>query len=75
MKKVLAAIRRAYDWAVPTFLVGREKAVAAFLAPIVVAQLARFIPSVHVSSSLVEQVLGALVISLTVHQITNTPEG
>ena len=75
MKKFLAAIRRAYDWAVPTFLVGREKAVAAFLTPIIVAQLARFVPSVHVSSSLVEQVIGAVIISLTVHTVTNTPVG
>jgi hypothetical protein len=51
---------------------GREKAVAAFLAPIIVAQLARFVPGVHVGVSLVEQVIAAVITSAAVHQTTNT---
>ena len=57
---------------IPSFLLGREKAVAAFVAPLILAQLARFAPSLNIDPSLAVQVLGAILLSLTVHQTTNT---
>ena len=56
---------------VPDFLLGREKAVAAFLTPIVVAQVLPLI-GVDVPGSLVEQLLLAVVTSVTVHTTSNT---
>lgn len=51
----------------------RKKAVAAFLAPIVVAQLARLVPGVHVDVSVVDQLIAAAITGLTVHGVTNKP--
>ena len=62
----------ARNYLIPSFLLGREKAVAAFVAPLILAQLARFAPSLHVDPSLLVQVLGAILLSLTVHQTRNT---
>lgn len=69
MKRVWEKIRA---FVVPTFLLGREKAVAAFLAPLVVVQLARWTPWVQFPLPVVEQVLLAFVTAITVHQTTNT---
>ena len=51
---------------------GREKSIAAFVAPLIVAQLARFVPGVHVGVSLMEQVIAAIITSAAVHQTSNT---
>ena len=69
MKKVWAKIR---GFIVPTFLLGREKAVAAFLAPLVVVQLARWTPWIQFPLPVVEQVLLSVVTAITVHQTVNT---
>ena len=53
---------------------GREKAIAAVLAPIIVAQLSRFIPGIHVGVSLVDQIIVAALTGIAVHQTTNTPK-
>lgn len=55
----------------PAALKGKEKAVVAFLTPIAVANLARFIPNVHVDPSLIEQAILSLVTSLSVYKVTN----
>ena len=62
----------ARNYLVPNFLVGKEKAVAAFAAPIILAQLARLWPSMHVDPSIAVQLVGAVLVSLTVHQTVNT---
>ena len=80
MKKILAkartaiaAIGRGVRKVLPKMLLGREKAVAGFLTPLVLVQLARFVPSLHVSPTLAEQLVLAIVTSVTVHGTTNTP--
>lgn len=60
------------QYLIPNFLLGKEKAVAAFAAPIILAQLARLVPSLHADPSMVAQLITAVLISLTVHQTTNT---
>lgn len=60
------------NYLIPTFLLGREKALAAFVAPLILGQLARFVPSLHIDPSLIQQLVAAVLISLTVHQTTNT---
>lgn len=79
MSKILTAVRRAFGWVgrqlrrvLPAALLGREKAVVAFLVPIIVTQLARFLPSFDVDPSLLEQLLLAVVSAITVHATTNT---
>ena len=49
----------------------RKKAVAAFLAPLVLAQLARIAPGVHIDVSIVDQIIVAAITAATVHQVTN----
>lgn len=77
MKKILAKSAELFcrlaRWAIPNFLAPHSKAVVAFVVPIVVANLARFIPSIQVSTSLVEQAIGAAVIALTVWATSNEP--
>ena len=80
MKKVIAAVRRAVVFVgrqvrriLPSFLIGREKAVAAFAAPLIVAQLARLLPSVDIDPSFLEQLILAAITAFTVHTATNTP--
>ena len=62
----------ARNYLIPNFLLGKEKAVAAFLVPLVIAQLARFAPSLNVDAPLWVQVVAALLVSISVHQTTNT---
>lgn len=52
-------------------LAERRKAIAGFLAPIVVAQLARYIPGVDVDVSVVNQMIVAAITALSVHTVTN----
>ncbi len=67
--KVAGFVRK---FLIPNFLLGHEKAVAAFVAPIVLAQAARLWPSLHVDPSLIVQAVAAVLVSFTVHQTTNT---
>jgi len=69
MSKIGAFLRKL----LPSFLIGREKAVAAFLAPIIVSELLHLLPNVDVDPSWVEQLVLAVITSITVHQTTNTP--
>ena len=62
----------ARNYLVPNFLVGKEKAVAAFAAPIILAQLARLWPSMHVDPSIAVTLGTSVLLSLTTHQVTNT---
>ena len=74
MKKLFAKVGRLVrTYLVPDFLLGREKAIAAFVAPLIVARVAQWF-GLEVSPSLIEQVIGAALISLTVHTTTNTPQ-
>ena len=56
---------------VPTFLLGREKAVAAALTPAIVGGLLSVF-GFHVPLPIVEQVLLGLITAVTVHQTVNT---
>lgn len=62
---------------IPGFLKGKEKAIVAFIVPIILAQLAHFLPGVHFDATdigpIVEQVIGALIVAVSVHQTTNVP--
>jgi hypothetical protein len=56
---------------VPTFLLGREKAVAAAFTPLIVGGLLSVF-GYHVPLPIVEQVVLGLITSFTVHQTVNT---
>ena len=71
MSKILTAVRRALGWVgrqlrriLPAALVGREKAIVAFLVPIIATQAARLFPSFDLDPSLLEQLLLAVVTAL-----------
>ena len=72
--KILAAKIGAFarHYLIPNFLLGKEKAIAATVTPFLIAQLAQLVPGVHVSASLVQQLVGSALIGLTVHTTTNT---
>ena len=72
--KILAAKIGAFvrHYLIPNVLLGREKAIAATVTPFLIAQLAQLVPGVHVSASLVQQLVGSALIGLTVHTTTNT---
>lgn len=72
MKNVLKKLAAFARKVLPDVLKGKEKAVVAFVTPIVVANLARFIPGVHVDPSLIEQAVLSIITSLTVYKATNT---
>ncbi len=69
--KVARGVGKVARWVLPNFVLGHEKAIAGFVAPIAVAELAS-VAGLHVEASLVQQVVGALLISVTVHTATNT---
>jgi len=58
-------------WLIPNFLLGKEKAVAAFVTPLLAAWIASLL-DVHVEASLIQQVVGSLLLALTVHGVANT---
>ena len=74
LSKALGWVGRQLRRLLPTLLIGREKAVVAFLTPLVVGWVAQ-LAGVHVSVSIVEQLLMAATIGITVHSTTNTPAG
>lgn len=55
-----------------TFLSARAKAIAAFLAVIVVAVAARY--GFHVDINVAETVIAAAITGLAAHQVPNTPK-
>ena len=55
----------------PDFVLGKEKALAAFVAPLIVAAVAS-LAGKHVAPGIVEQLVFAIITSVTVHQTTNT---
>jgi hypothetical protein len=71
MKNALLKVSAALRKLLPTFLRGKEKAVVAFLMPIIVANLARFVPNFHVDPSLLEQVVLSAITSLSVWSASN----
>lgn len=72
LKAVIGWVGRVVrKYLVPNFLLGREKAIAAFVAPLVVARVAQWFGA-DVPASLVEQVVGAALIAITVHTTANT---
>jgi hypothetical protein len=55
-------------------IVARRKSIAAFVTPLILAQIARLFPSLPLpDSSMVEQLIGAAFVALAVHTIPNTP--
>jgi hypothetical protein len=74
MTKITALFNRAAAWVIPKVLAPHRKAVVAFVVPIVVANLARFVPDVQVSASLVEQIVGSAIISLITWATVNGPK-
>ena len=56
---------------VPDFVLGHEKAVAAFAAPLIVGAVLS-LAGKHVGVGVVEQIGIAVITSITVHQTTNT---
>ena len=54
-----------------TLVLGREKAVAAFAAPLIVGAVVS-LAGKHVGVGVVEQLVFAVITSVTVHQTTNT---
>lgn len=72
LKKIATGVGKAVRKVLPKVLLGHEKAVAGFLAPIAAAQLARLVPGLHASPALVAQLLLAAITALTVHAATNT---
>lgn len=62
----------ARNYLIPNFLLGKEKAVAMFVAPMILGQIAHFVPGLHVDPSLAVQVGTSLLLSITTHQVTNT---
>jgi hypothetical protein len=55
----------------PDFVLGHEKALAAFAAPIVVGAIAS-LAGKSIAPGIVEQLVFAVITSVTVHQTTNT---
>jgi hypothetical protein len=55
---------------IPNFMLGREKAIAAFVAPLLVGAVASLLGK-HVAPGIVEQLLISVITSITVHQTTN----
>jgi hypothetical protein len=76
LKRIGSAIARATGkvarFVLPNFVLGHEKAIAGAVAPVVVAQVAHYIPSLHVGVPMVAQIVAAGVTALTVHTATNT---
>ena len=72
MKIIWSKIACAVRSVLPKVLLGHEKAIVAFVTPILLAQLARLVPSIHVSPSIMEQLVTGAVTSITVHATTNT---
>jgi hypothetical protein len=72
MSKVTKVLDKVWAWFVPSFLKGREKAIAAAATPVVIAQVARLVPSVHLSPSMATQLVLSALTALTVHQTSNT---
>jgi hypothetical protein len=68
MNKASTWVRK---YLVPNFLLGREKAIAAFVAPLVVVRVAQWF-GWTVDASMVQQVVYSALIALTVHQTANT---
>lgn len=56
---------------VPDFVLGHEKALAAFAAPLIVGAVVS-LAGKHVGVGVVEQLVFAVITSITVHQTTNT---
>jgi hypothetical protein len=55
----------------PDLLLGREKALAGFVAPLIVGAVAS-LAGAHIAPNVVEQLVLAVITSFTVHQTTNT---
>jgi len=55
----------------PDFVLGHEKALAGFAAPLIVGAVAS-LAGKHVGVGIVEQLVFAVITSVTVHQTTNT---
>jgi len=55
----------------PSFVLGHEKALAGFAAPLIVGAVAS-LAGKHVGVGIVEQLVFAVITSVTVHQTTNT---
>jgi len=55
----------------PDFVLGHEKALAAFAAPIVVGAITS-LAGLHVAPGIVEQLVLSAITAITVHQTTNT---
>lgn len=76
LKRIGSAISRATGkvarFVLPNFVLGHEKAIAGAVAPVVVVQVAHFVPRLHIGVPLVAQLVGAAITALTVHAATNT---
>lgn len=59
---------------VAPILKAHAKAIAAFLTPIILAQLARLVPSIHIEPSMVAQLITGAISALSVYAIPNTPK-
>tara|TARA_R110000868_G_scaffold2592_1_gene18648 strand:- start:157 stop:381 length:225 start_codon:yes stop_codon:yes gene_type:complete len=55
----------------PDFVLGKEKALAGFAAPLIVGAVAS-LAGKHIAPGIVEQLVFAVITSITVHQTTNT---
>jgi len=55
----------------PDFVLGHEKALAAFVAPLIVGAVVS-VAGKHVGVGVIEQLVFAVITSVTVHQTTNT---